>query len=199
MKTIYITLLLALLCGTLMYRVDRLIAENKTLKANQEVLLKDYKTALADVTKYKVSDSLNAATVGILELSLNEYKKARTEDYALIAKLRNAKDKVTSISSTLTTTTDTIYIPTYIKADSLRCFNYESTWTDISGCLDLKTDSLDIQFINRESLKVVETTTYKRFLGFLWKTNKVKSQQVNILSENPATQIIQAELINIEN
>ena len=198
MKTIYISIILALLLITSIIRINVLLDENQTFKANQATLLKDYETTLADATKYKVSDSLNAATVGILELSLKEYKKLRVEDHALIAKLRNAKDKITSVSSTLTVTTDTIYVPTYIKADSLRCFDYKSTWTDISGCLDLNTDSLDIQFINRESLKVVETVTYKSFLGFLWKTNKVKSRQVNIISENPATQIIQAELINME-
>lgn len=199
MKTIYTAICLAILAGTLAYVNNRLLRENSRLKANQETLLTNYNIALADAQKYKVADSLSAATVQSLTISLDEYKRARAEDYELIKKLRNAKQETNQIITTEVVTTDTILIPVYIKADSLQCFDYTSTWLDLSGCLNTNSKNIDLQYCNRESLKIVETTTYKRFLGFLWKTNKVKSRQIDIVSENPATQIIQAELINIEN
>ena len=182
-----------------MYVNKKLLSENRTLKANQETLLTNYNSILSEAQRYKVSDSLNAATVQSLTISLDEYKRARAEDYELIKKLQNSKQETNQIITTQVTTVDTILVPVYIKADSLQCFEYTSTWTDISGCLNTNSHKADIQFINRESLKIVETTTYKRFLGFLWRTNKVKSRQVDIVSENPATQIINAELINIDN
>ena len=56
---------------------------------------------------------------------------------------------------------------------------------------------MELQISNRESLKIVETVKYKRFLGFLWKTNKVKSRQVDVVSQNPATSIVNVDYISI--
>ena len=81
--------------------------------------------------------------------------------------------------------------------DTLKCFNYKSKWTDVVGCVDLKRDTVELQISNRESLKIVETVKYKRFLGFLWKTNKVKSRQVDVVSQNPATSIVNVDYISI--
>ena len=49
---------------------DKLWQENKRLSNNQAVLLDSMQT-------YKVADSLNAAKINVLELSLSDYKKYR--------------------------------------------------------------------------------------------------------------------------
>lgn len=175
--------------------------ENARLLANQKILL-----SKSQDKSYIVSDSLNAAKVSSLLLTLKEYKKYRAEDLKLISQLKIKKSdlqKVISsqsetISRLSTNLTDSIRVDTVFNSvDTVKCFSYKSKWTDVSGYIDSKLDSINLQINNRESLKVVETVQYKRFLGFLWKTNRIKDRQVDIISENPNTKIINLEYINI--
>lgn len=182
-------------------KIRNLKDENARLLANQKILLSKNQDK-----SYIVSDSLNAAKVSGLLLTLKEYKKYRAEDLKLISQLKIKKSdlqKVISsqsetISKLSTNLIDSIRVDTVFNSiDTIKCFNYKSKWTDISGYIDLKLDSINLKINNRESLKVVETVLYKRFLGFLWKTNKIKDRQVDIISENPNTKIINLEYINI--
>ena len=50
----------------------------------------------------------------------------------------------------------------------------------------------------RDSLLVVETVQRKRFLGFLWKTKRVKSREIDVVSKNPYTDIVGVESIRRE-
>ena len=189
------------------HRISILKEENARLKSNQEILLTENQVIMAESQKYKVSDSLSAAKVSQLELTLKEYKKYRSEDLEFIEQLKAGKSDlqriISSQSETINTLSaklsDSIRIDTITNiTDTLKCFNYKSKWTDINGCISLRHDSIDIQIKNRESLKIVETVSYKRFLGFLWKTSKVKSRQVDIVSENPNTEITNCEYISIK-
>lgn len=189
------------------HRISILKEENARLKSNQEILLTENQVIMAESQKYKVSDSLSAARVSQLELTLKEYKKYRSEDLEFIEQLKAGKSDLQRIISSQSETinilsaklNDSIRIDTITNiTDTLKCFNYKSKWTDISGCISLRHDSIDIQIKNRESLKIVETVSYKRFLGFLWKTSKVKSRQVDIVSENPNTEITNCEYISIK-
>lgn len=175
--------------------------ENARLLANQKILL-----SKGQDKTYIVADSLNAAKVSGLLLTLKEYKKYRAEDLKLISQLKIKKSdlqKVISsqsetISKLSTNLIDSIRVDTVFNSvDTVKCFSYKSKWTDISGYINLKFDSISLQINNRESLKVVETILYKRFLGFLWKTNRIKDRQIDIISENPNTKIINLEYINI--
>ena len=188
-------------------KIHSLKEENARLKSNQDVLLTEKEFAMSESQKYKVSDSLNAVRVSELELTLKEYKRYRSEDLELIKQLKAGKSDlqkiITSQYETINTLSaklqDSIRIDTITnQIDTLKCFDYKSKWTDVKGCIDLKQDTVKLQINNRESLKVVETVTYKRFLGFLWKTNKVKSRQVDVVSENPNTEIMNCEYISIK-
>lgn len=211
MKQILIRLGIAIVAIILLViafaRVISLKEENVRLKGNQETLLTEYEHVMSENQKYKVSDSLNAVRVSELEFSLKEYKQYRSEDLRLINQLKTKKSDlqkiITSQSETINALTAKLTDSTRVdsvtyKIDTLKCFNYNSKWSDVSGCIDLKRDTIDLQISNRESLKVVETVTYKRFLGFLWKTCKVKSRQVNVVSENPNTEIVNCEYISIK-
>lgn len=190
-----------------MHKIRNLKKENARLKSNQEVLLIENKTAMAENQKYKVSDSLNAIRVSQLEFTLKEYKKYRADDLKLIKQLKAKKSDlqnvVTSQLETISTLSaklsDSIEVN---KADNIidtiKCFDYKSKWTDVKGHISLKNNSITLQIKNRESLKIVETVTRKRFLGFLWKTRKVKSRQVDVVSENPNTEIVNCEYVSIE-
>lgn len=184
-------------------RIKMLKEENARLKANQEILLTENKAVISDNQKYVVSDSLNAVRTSQLELTLKEYKKYKSEDLELIKQLKSKKSDLQRvinsqsevISNLSTKLKDSISAD---SADTLKCFDYKSKWIDVYGCISLNRDSINLQIKNRESLKVIETVVHKRFLGFLWKTNKVKSKHVNILSENPNTKIVNCEYISIK-
>lgn len=188
-------------------KINSLKEENARLKSNQEILLTQKQTIMAEGQAYKVSDSLNAVQVSELGLTLKEYKRYRSEDLKLIEQLKAGKSDlqkiITSQYETISTLSaklqDSIRInATTNQTDTLKCFGYKSKWTDVNGCIDLRRDTVELQINNRESLKVVETVMYKRFLGFLWKTNKVKNRQVDVVSENPNTKIMNCEYISIK-
>ena len=189
------------------HKISNLKEENARLKSNQEILLTENQIIMAESQKYRVSDSLSAARVSELEFTLKEYKHYRSNDLKLIEQLKAGKSDlqkiITSQSETIHTLSaklnDSIRVDTTTNlVDTLKCFDYKSKWTDVKGCIDLKKDTVNLQINNREALKVVETVTYKRFLGFLWKTSKVKSRQVDIVSENPNTEIMNCEYISIK-
>ena len=189
------------------HKISSLKEENIRLLSNQEILLTQKLTTMAESQAYKVSDSLNAAKVSELQFTFKEYKKYRAQDLQLIEQLKVKKSDLQKVINSQTETinslsaklNDSIRIDIITNAaDTLSCFNYKSKWTDVSGCIDLKHDSINLQIKNRESLKMVETIIYKRFLGFLWKTSKVKDRQIDVVSENPNTRIINLDYISIK-
>lgn len=189
------------------HKIHKLKEENTRLLSNQEILLTQKQTIMAESQAYRVSDSLNAAKVSELQFTLKEYKKYRAQDLQLIEQLKVKKSDLQKVIDSQTETinslsaklNDSIRIDTTTNiANTLKCFDYKSKWTDVSGCIDLKRDSINLQIKNRESLKIVETVVYKRFLGFLWKTNKVKDRQVDVVSENPNTTIANLDYVSIK-
>ena len=187
-------------------RERKLREENARLLNNQEILLTQKQSAMAKSQMYKTSDSLNAAKVSELQFTLKEYKKYRAQDLRLIEQLKIKKSNVQTITTVQTETmssfsiklNDSIRVDTVVNiTDTLKCFDYKSKWTDVSGCIDLKHNSTDLQIKNRESLKIVETVIYKRFLGFLWRTNRVKDRQIDVVSENPNTIITNLDYIRV--
>lgn len=170
-------------------------SERDRYKGNTETLLND-------VTKYKTSDSLNAAKVGTLELTLKEFKKYHCEDNELIKELQVKNRELSQYIGTGTTTEvhivtevhdttflkDSVYIP-------MKCFDYKDKWIGMSGCFIGKEFTGDI--LVKDSLVIVETIKRKRFLGFLWKTKKIKNRQLDIVSKNPYTTIDDVEVIRI--
>ena len=197
---------IALFIANSVARIRSLKSENDRLKGNQELLLSEKESLTAQSQFYKVSDSLNAAKISALNFSLSEYEKYRKQDIKQIEQLKISKSDLQAVVSSQSETInllsiklkDSIRIDTVtFNNDTLKCFKYKSKWTDVAGCLNLNRDTVELQIANRESIKVVETIKYKRFLGFLWKTSKVKSRQVDIVSDNPNTSIINSEYVNI--
>lgn len=189
------------------HKIHKLKEENARLLSNQEILLTQKQTIMAESQTYKVSDSLNATKVSELQFTLKEYKKYRAQDLRLIERLKVKESDLQKVIGSQTETinslsaklNDSIRIDTATnKIDTLKCFDYKSKWTDVKGYMDLKCDSISLQIKNRESLKIVETVVYKRFLGFLWKTNKIKDRQVDVISENPNTTIINLDCVSIK-
>ena len=180
-------------------RIKSLTAERDKYRSNTEILLQDVKT-------YQTKDSLNAIKVGNLELSLAEYKKYRADDLALIktlqAKNRDLERVTTTQMETInelraTVRDSVVYLPGDTVTTILRCVDIVEPYFELHGCA-----TPDGQFtgthINRDSLLIVETVQYKRWLGFLWKTKKIKNREIDVVSKNPATKILGVEFVTIE-
>lgn len=180
-------------------KIKRLTDERDKYRSNTEILLQDVKT-------YRTKDSLNAIKVGNLELSLAEYKKYRADDLALIktlqAKNRDLERVTTTQMETInelraTVRDSVVYLPGDTVTTVLRCVDIVEPYFELHGCA-----TPDGQFtgthINRDSLLIVETVQYKRWLGFLWKTKKIKNRQIDVVSKNPATKILGVEFVTIE-
>lgn len=180
-------------------KIKRLTDERDKYRSNTEALL-------ADVERYQTKDSLNAVTVGVLQLKLSEFEKYRADDAALIKTLQTKNRDLQAVTTAQLQTINElrgtvrdsiVYLPGDTVTTVLRCVDIVEPWFQLHGCA-----TPDGQFtgthINRDSLLITETVQYKRFLNFLWKTNKIKNRQIDVVSKNPNTEILGVEYIEIE-
>lgn len=180
-------------------RINQLTGERDKYRTNTETLLQD-------VSRYQTKDSLNAAKVGVLELKLSEFEKYRASDAELIKTLHTKNRDLERVTTTqmetinelrATVRDSVVYLPGDTVTTVLRCVDIVEPWFELHGCA-----TPDGQFtgthINRDSLLIVETVQYKRWLGFLWKTKKIKNRQIDVVSKNPATKILGVEFVTIE-
>lgn len=178
-------------------KIKRLTEDRDRYRSNTEILLQNVET-------YQTKDSLNAAKVGVLELKLSEFEKYRTSDAELIKTLQTKNRDLRRITTTQLetinelrgTVRDSIV---YLPGDTvvLRCVDISDPWFSLKGCTTPDGEFAGT-FINRDSILIAETVQYRRFLGFLWKTKKIKSREIDIISRNPHTKIIGVEYIEIE-
>lgn len=177
--------------------MNSLRAEAERYRHNTEVLTGDIET-------YRVRDSLNGARVEALELTQKEWERWRAEDAALIRELQSKGRGLQSVideqsrtilalsaipRDTVIVIRDSIKVPAVAVhcGDAWYDFNGILTETDFKGRVEC-----------RDSLVVTEAVEYKRFLGFLWRTRKVKARTLDIVSRNPHTEILGVEYIKIE-
>ena len=177
--------------------VSNLQKENKRLANNQTVLLDS-------VHFYKTADSLNAAKVNVLGLSLSDYKKYREEDAALIKKLKAGKLSSSTNVQTSTTTNITtqfkdsiVYKDKLVPIDTLKQIAFDSDWTTARGYIT--NDSLYLRVVNREHLLITESLVKKKFLFFKLpvKLFGYKTKRLDVISKNPNTKITNLEFIRI--
>lgn len=200
MKIKIILTLIAIIASCLMCnRIQYLTEENNRLSNNQETLLTENE-------HYKIRDSLNVSKTNQLELKLSELKKYKSE-YTQLVKDLNIKnsqlEQIISVNAETITNLkamlrDSIRLDTVSNIiDTLKCFEYKSKYTDVSGCINK--DIINMQIRNRESLKAIESKKKKKFLFFklpIWLFG-YKSKQLDIVSLNPNTTIEYIEYISV--
>lgn len=179
-------------------KIEKLTDERNRYRGNTETLLQDVET-------YKTKDSLNAAKVGVLELKLSEFERYRASDAELIKTLQTKNRELERVTTTqmetinelrATVRDSIVYLPGDTVTTVLRCIEYSDKWVDFDGCI--KNNTFSGKIITRDSLLITETVQYKRWLGFLWKTKRIKNREFDIVSKNPHTKITGFEVITIE-
>lgn len=172
-------------------KITALEQERNRYKANSEILA-------GKVDYYRTSDSLNAASVQTLRLTVAEYAKFRAEDAALIKSLRTKnralKSAISAQTSTVVEVVSTVH-DTIVMVDSLptsaRSLKCGDEWYTFEGLLTGNEFSGTMQ--TRDYILVAESIEYKRFLGFLWKTKRIKNRKLDIVSKNPHCKIVDVE------
>ena len=194
-----ISTILLVICMVLCFIANGLTKQVEILKANETALLNS-----AD--SYRVNDSLSAAHINQLQLSLSQFEKYRAEDQALIKALRvdnkGLQDVITSATETnrrlQLKLKDSLRVDTVTQyIDTLKCFSFKDSWTALSGCFHKDTTTFSIQ--NIDSLISVTNVERKRFLFFKLpvKWFGYRSKQATILCKNPYTTISHIEYITI--
>lgn len=180
-------------------RINTLTGERDKYRTNTETLLQE-------VSRYQTKDSLNAAKVGVLELKLSEFEKYRASDAELIKTLQTKNRDLERVTTTqmetinelrATVRDSIVYLPGDTVTTVLRCIDIVEPWFELHGCTT-PAGVFTGTHINRDSLLIAETVQYKRFLGFLWKTKKIKNREIDVVSKNPATRILGVEFVTIE-
>ncbi len=176
--------------------VRRIKSERNRYERNTESLL-------LNVEQYKIRDSLHAARVQSLELTVKEFERFRADDAALIKELKQRNRDLAAVNKTQSQTIidlraiprDTVVVRESVKVPAV-AVHCGDAWFDFDGLLTEK--EFTGILINRDSLVIAESVKYKRFLGFLWKTRKVENRQLDVVSKNPHTEIIGIEHVVIE-
>ena len=197
LAAIVIVAALAVMCMLADRKIGRLTAERDRHARNTEALL-------FDVERYRVRDSLSAARVQSLELTVKEYERFRTEDAALIKELKRRNRDLSVVNKTQSQTIidlravprDTVVLVRDSIITHAVAVHCGDAWFDFDGILT--GDQFTGKLANRDSLLLAETVKYRRFLGFLWKTKKVEDRELNVVSRNPHTEIIGIEHVIIE-
>lgn len=179
-------------------RIKSLTGERDRYRSNTNALL-------GEVERYRTSDSLNAAKAEVLSLKLSELERYRAEDMKTIESLRiKAKEleqittmQMQTIANIKGEVRDSIVYRDKIIRDTVKALDVSDEWIDLHGVIyddGIFDGTLEV----RDSLTIVETVQRKRFLGFLWRTKRIKSREVDVVNKNPYSQIVGLETIRIE-
>lgn len=176
-------------------KIEKLTAERDRYAGNTAALL-------SDIERYRVRDSLNAARVQSLELTVKEYERFRADDAALIKQLKQRNRDLAAVNKTQSQTIidlravprDTVVLVRDSIITPAVAVHCGDAWYNFDGILTK--DEFTGKLTNRDSLLLAETVKYKRFL--FWKTRKIKDRELNVVSRNPHTEIMGVEHVVIE-
>lgn len=184
-----------------------LSARLKKVTADRNVQRKNVETLFTSVESYKVQDSLQAATIGDLQLTLKQYKQFRAEDAELISRLKVDNKRLQGV---VTTQTESYYQHTAALRDSVKMLitkvpdsikvpiivktaNFADAWHSLNIVID--GDSLNYRLRTKESLIITNHVVPKRFLFFKFGCRELRTE---VVSKNPYVWDIQVESITIK-
>lgn len=201
-STYFFLISIAVLAAFVVILLKRL----QVVTTDRDIQRKNVEVLFADVNSYKVRDSLNAATIGDLQLSLSQYKKYRAEDAALISDLRLDNNRLNSVVSTQTENyyrntaalrdsilritsglQDSIKVPIFAKVA-----NYSDKWHSLS--IAVQGDSVSYDLKTMEQLLIVNHVVPKRFWFIKWGCKEIKT---DVVSKSPYCKNINVESITI--
>lgn len=179
----------------------------KAVTEERDIQLKNVETLFTDVENYEVRDSLKAATIADLQLTLSQYKRFREEDAELISDLKVDNNRLQGV---VTAQTESYYQHTASLRDSVRILvtrkpdsvripiivktaSFEDQWHKLN--IVINKDSLSYSLRTTESLLITNHIVPKRFLWFRFGCKEVRT---DVVSKNPYVEKIDVESIMIK-
>lgn len=204
MTTKKILIIAAALVSVLIGVIWILSSRLKHVSEERDTQLKNVNALMLDVAQYQTKDSLHAASVGMLELSLKQYKELRADDAKTIESL---KLDINRLQEVITTQTENYYKHTAELRDSIKWVTKDSVQVPItvktarksdawhSIIIEVYQDSVDYELKTKESLIITNHVIPKKFLWFRWGCKEIRTE---VLSKNPYTEKINIETITIK-
>ena len=193
-----------IITGVLCVWIAFLVFANEKLKTENGILQTNVSTLLTGEEQYKVNDSLQAATIANLELSLSEYRRYRAEDKKLLESLKIDNNRLKGI---IKSQTESFYEQTTLLRDSVKMLlspdsveipvniktaQFADEWHSLN--VKIQGDSLNYRLRTKESLLITNHVVPKRFLFFKFGCREVRTE---VVSKNPYVGDIQVESITI--
>ena len=174
------------------YRLKKFRRENQTLNTNIITLTEG-------IRLYQTQDSLHAASTGILELKLSEYRKLRQQDVKLIESLNIRLKRAEQVSVHTTESSQRMIMPvqdTLIiiekQIDTAQSFSKRSPYIDLKG--RFRKDSVEIALTTYDTLLQVIHRVPRRFLFIRYGTKAIRQ---DVVSKNPYTKITYTDYIQL--
>ena len=161
----------------------------------------NFNAALSEVKKYKTKDSLNAASVEILNLRVSEFEKSFTELAQHANNLELQNRRLLSASRTATVTEykiitawrDSIVIVNNQRVDTIKCVSYSDKFLTFSLCDT--SDSTATPYIKSRDEMFQFVHRVPRFQWWFIRFG-TKGIRQDITFANPNTNIEYTEFIN---
>lgn len=184
-----------------------LLRQNKRLRQARDAYRNNTTVLLGEVERYETKSGQQAVRIGELQLHIGELEKYRANDAAIIRDMgiryreleQLTKIQQETIYQLQGRARDTVYIKTTTGGPvevGAKCAEYSDEWVDFSCCI-FEDNSYKAEIKSRDRITYVERVKYARFLGFLWRTKRIKSRDQSIVNHNPHAKITNAEYITI--
>ena len=189
--------LIGIICALIIFIII-MFKQNNIISQDRDLYKRNMNSALIECVEWKTKDSLSAAKNATLNLKISELERYRIDDINQINQLKKKNEELNNLIKNSSKTEIKIITQlkdTVIYKDTVKYFNWNDNWTSVKGLI--QKDTVDLNISNSDSLVISVATKYKRFLGFLWKTKKIKDQNVYVVSKNPHTTITNIEYYGI--
>ena len=189
--------LIGIICALVIFIVI-MFKQNNIISQDRDLYKRNMNSALIECIEWKTKDSLSAAKNATLNLKISELERYRINDINQINQLKKKNEELNNLIKNSSKTEIKIITQlkdTVIYKDTVKYFNWNDNWVSVKGLI--QKDTVDLNISNSDSLVISVATKYKRFLGFLWKTKKIKDQNVYVVSKNPHTTITNIEYYGI--
>lgn len=175
----------AMVCG-LMLRHTR--GELRRLEQNVESLM-------GDVEHYKTRAEKSAASVAILELKIEEFKRMQSRDAEQIRSLGIRLRRTESFAKSVTATNSSLSIAlrdSIAGRDTVKIFDTTQGGTTLSG--RVASDSLSISIKQRDTLYQVVHRVPRKFLFLRFGTKAIHQ---DVWTSNPLSEVVYTEYIEL--
>jgi hypothetical protein len=174
-----------MVCGLMLQHTR---GELRRLEQNVESLM-------GDVEHYKTRAEKSAASVAILELKIEEFKRMQSRDAEQIRSLGIRLRRTESFAKSVTATTSSLSIAlrdSIVERDTVKIFDTTQGGTTLSG--RVASDSLSISIKQRDTLYQVVHRVPRKFLFLRFGTKAIHQ---DVWTSNPLSEVVYTEYIEL--